>query len=632
MALLTVKDLSIAFGHRQLLDGVSFSIDKNERVALIGRNGEGKSTLMKILSGTVTADSGDIISQDAIKISYLDQSAKMQTENTVFEEVISGVGGLSTLLVEYNRLIHSDMHNGANIRELERVQHELEARDGWQLNNRVETILQKLELNADAELSSLSGGWLRRVYLAKALVLEPDILLLDEPTNHLDVEAIEWLEGVIADFSGSVFFITHDRAFMQKIATRILELDRGAITSWPGDYQNFLRRKDEQLNAEAKENERFDKKLSQEEVWIRQGIKARRTRNEGRVRALQQMRLERSQRKERQGKVDFTLEEGETSGKRIIAARKLHFSWEDKKIVEDLSLTILRGDKIAITGANGCGKSTLINLLLKKIESDSGTVKHGTKLELAYFDQLRESLDPEKTVADNVCDGSDFVEIGGKRKHIIGYLGDFLFPPEKAHTPVKALSGGESNRLLLARLFSKPANFIILDEPTNDLDIESLELLEEILADFKGTVIVVSHDRAFVNNVVTTTLHFHGDGRIIEYAGGYDAVAEAKLREQQERKEKHQEEAPKAETKKTTRNNSNKKLGYMEKRELEQLPEKMEQVESEIEVLEAMVSAPDFYQQDDKGRIKSTLEKLEAKQQELEQLFNRWEELEEKAQ
>ncbi len=637
MPLLILDSVSIAFGHKLLLDKVDLTIEPGERISLIGRNGEGKSTLLKLISGTIFPDDGKVIIPSVVNLSCLEQEVVCDDDTSVYDEVISGIGGVSILMHDYHQLTQKDNLSDKDLSKLETIQHQLEAKDGWNLNNKVDTVLTKLGLDPDVKLSELSGGWLRRAYLAKALISEPDLLLLDEPTNHLDIQAIQWLEELLLDFKGSILFITHDRALLQKLATRILELDRGNLTSWPGDYQNFLRRKDEQLNAEKLQNDRFDKKLSQEEVWIRKGIKARRTRNEGRVRALEEMRRQYGQRRQQQGKADFLIENSEISGKIVIEAQGVSFNWKnDEKIIEDFSIKVLRGDKLALIGPNGCGKTTFINLLLKKISPSKGTVKHGTKLDIAYFDQLRAQLDLEKTVAENVANGSDFVEIGGKSKHIMGYLGDFLFPPERARSPVKALSGGECNRLLLAKLFSKSSNFLILDEPTNDLDIESLELLEEILSEFKGTVILVSHDRNFLDNVVTSSFVFEGDGKIVGYSGGYKDAMKCResimnstnFQEKQVDKTYGVSTADKStiDCNVVTKNKAV-KLGYMEQRELDSLPDKMEQLELDVGKLQQTSFEPSFYK-GDKDEIASILNSLESKQKELDIMFERWEELE----
>lgn len=631
MPLVTLDNVSIAFGVNQLLDCANLTIDAGERICVIGRNGEGKSTLLKIIQGLVNQDSGDVNVQSGIKISALEQDVYTDSSDTVYHEITNGLGTLKKLLYSYHQLVTNPDLSESDLIRLEQIQHELEANDGWNISNRVDSIISKLELDADARLSDLSGGWLRRVYLAKALISEPDLLLLDEPTNHLDIEAIEWLEEFLLDYRGGMLFITHDRSLLKKLATRIVEIDRGRLTSWPGDYENYLRRKDEVANAEELANKRFDKKLSQEETWIRQGIKARRTRNEGRVRSLLTMREEFKQRRSKQGTASFSIEEAEKSGKIVIEAYKIHYAWEDTRIANGLSLKVQRGDRIALIGPNGCGKTTLLRVLLGELQPQQGKVKLGTKLEVAYFDQLRNTLNLEESVIDNVAHGSDYVEIGGSRKHIMGYLSDFLFTPERVRTPVKALSGGERNRLLLARLFSKPANVLVLDEPTNDLDIESLELLEEKLADFSGTIIIVSHDRSFLDNVVTSSLFFEGGGNIGHYVGGYsDAKAAVdninKFRQEQVKASlTEQVEKPKKERSKTPA----KKLSYKDQRELDSLPGLMEELENKIDQLQTETSSPEFYQQDNEI-IAQKLSELESAQNEFDDMFMRWEELDSK--
>ncbi|THB69563.1 MAG: ATP-binding cassette domain-containing protein [Gammaproteobacteria bacterium] len=631
MPLVTLDNVSIAFGVNQLLDCANLTIDAGERICVIGRNGEGKSTLLKIIQGLVNQDSGDVNVQSGIKISALEQDVYTDSSDTVYHEITNGLGTLKKLLYSYHQLVTNPDLSESDLIRLEQIQHELEANDGWNISNRVDSIISKLELDADARLSDLSGGWLRRVYLAKALISEPDLLLLDEPTNHLDIEAIEWLEEFLLDYRGGMLFITHDRSLLKKLATRIVEIDRGRLTSWPGDYENYLRRKDEVANAEELANKRFDKKLSQEETWIRQGIKARRTRNEGRVRSLLTMREEFKQRRSKQGTASFSIEEAEKSGKIVIEAYKIHYAWEDTRIANGLSLKVQRGDRIALIGPNGCGKTTLLRVLLGELQPQQGKVKLGTKLEVAYFDQLRNTLNLEESVIDNVAHGSDYVEIGGSRKHIMGYLSDFLFTPERVRTPVKALSGGERNRLLLARLFSKPANVLVLDEPTNDLDIESLELLEEKLADFSGTIIIVSHDRSFLDNVVTSSLFFEGGGNIGHYVGGYsDAKAAVdninKFRQEQVKASlTEQVEKPKKERSKTPA----KKLSYKDQRELDSLPGLMEELENKIDQLQTETSNPEFYQQDNEI-IAQKLSELESAQNEFDDMFMRWEELDSK--
>ena len=536
---------------------------------------------------------------------------------------------MAPLLVEYHDIIHQLQTDSSQalLDKLEKAQHKIEAADGWSLEQRVETVISKLSLDPDAEFDSLSGGKKRRVLLAQALVKQPDILLLDEPTNHLDIESITWLEGFLKSYGGTVLFITHDRTFLQALATRIVQLDRGNLVSFPGDYENYLKKREELLAAEAEQNAQFDKKLAQEEVWIRQGIKARRTRNEGRVRALEALRKERSQRRERQGTANIQLQEADRSGKLVLEAEHIGQSYDGKMLFDDFSIVIQRGDRIGIIGPNGCGKSTLLSILLKRIEPEHGSVKLGTNLEIAFFDQLRSQLDEEESVVENVGQGSDHVEINGSRKHIIGYLQDFLFTPDRARTPVKALSGGERNRLLLAKLFTQPANLLVMDEPTNDLDAETLELLEDLLLNYSGTLLLVSHDRSFINNVVTSSIVFDTDGELREYVGGYDDW----LRQRTET----QNNKPKVETKPAAEKPASKPakkstLTYQEKLDLEALPAIIEKLEMEQETLTAKMSEPDFYQQeaDKVSQVQQALSELEAKMSEA---FERWELLEEKA-
>ncbi len=631
MPLITLDNVSIAFGVNQLLDHANLTIDSGERICVIGRNGEGKSTLLKIIQGIVKPDSGDVNAQSGVKISALEQDVYTESSETVYQEITNGLGEIKDMLNAYHQLITSDELSDADLKKLEGIQHDLEANDGWNISNRVDAIITRLELDADAKLRDLSGGWLRRVFLAKALISQPDLLLLDEPTNHLDIEAIEWLEEFLLDYRGGILFITHDRSLLKKLATRIVEIDRGMLTSWPGDYANYLRRKDEVANAEELANKRFDKKLSQEETWIRQGIKARRTRNEGRVRSLLAMREEFKQRRSKQGTASFAIEEAERSGKIVLEAYKIHYSWDDLKIATGLTMKVQRGDRIALIGPNGCGKTTLLRILLGELPPQQGKVKLGTKLEVAYFDQLRNTLNLEESVIDNVAEGSDFVEIGGSKRHIMGYLSDFLFTPERVRTPVKALSGGERNRLLLARLFSKPANVLVLDEPTNDLDIESLELLEEKLSDFSGTIIIVSHDRSFLDNVVTSSLYFEGEGKVSYHVGGYtdakSAVDAVKKQEKIELQESIPQEPEK--TKKERQKTPSKKLSYKDQRELDSLPALMEELENKIEELQAETSSQEFYQQD-RELVTQKLSELESLQEQFDEMFMRWEELESK--
>jgi len=628
MPLITLRNIQLSYGGPLLLDHLDLSIEAGERICLIGRNGEGKSTLMKLIADEVRADDGEREVPQGAVIRRLTQDVPTDTRGSVFEVVASGLGELGTLVKNYHEVSHQLALSGdeALLDKLARAQQELEAADGWQTEQRVETTISKLSLDPDIDFASLSGGLKRRVLLARALVQEPDLLLLDEPTNHLDIESIDWLEEFLLGYKGTLLFVTHDRAFLRKLATRIIELDRGQLTSWPGNYDNYLRRKEEQLNAEEKANARFDKKLAQEEVWIRQGIKARRTRNEGRVRALKSMRSQLKQRRNRQGTASMTLQEAERSGKLVTEAKHINYAWDGKPIIRDFSTTILRGDRIGIIGPNGVGKTTLIKVLLGELTPDSGTLKLGHRLEVAYFDQLRAALDENKTVADNVADGHEKVDINGTTKHIISYLQDFLFTPDRTRQPVRALSGGERNRLLLAKLFAKPSNVLVMDEPTNDLDIETLELLEELLMEYKGTLLLVSHDRAFINNVVTSTLAFEDDGLIHEYVGDYDdwlrQRPETTTKKQETSQEPRQDKPSKAGTEKP------KKLSYKDQRELDQLPQKIEALETEVGELHEQMSQPDFYQQEG-VHIAESQTRLEALETELTEYYERWERLEE---
>lgn len=622
MAIITAKDISLSFGSVPVLEKVNLQVEKGERVCLVGRNGEGKSTLMKVLSGEVTPDSGELIRQQNSRISRLTQEVPDDITGTVFEVISTGLGPIVSLLSEYHRisalLTHS--HDEPLINSLEDVHHALEAAGGWQTNQKVETVITRLKLPADAAFKELSGGYKRRVLLAKALVAEPDLLLLDEPTNHLDIESVNWLEEFLLSYRGTLLFVTHDRMLLRKLATRIVELDRGRLTSWPGNYDTYLERKDAMLEAEKAEQARFDKRLAEEEIWIRQGIKARRTRNEGRVSALKEMRKIRSERRESAGSVRLELQDSELSGKLVIEAKKASYGYNDDSVIKDFSTIIMRGDKVGIIGPNGAGKTTLLKLLLGQVKPISGTVRLGTKLEVSYFDQHRAELDGEKTVQDNIAGGNDQVIINGKPRHIIGYLQDFLFPPQRSRTPVKVLSGGERNRLLLAKLFTRPSNVLVMDEPTNDLDTDTLELLEELILDYPGTVLVVSHDRAFLNNIATSTIVFENGG-INEYVGGYDDW----MRQRKNGADSKQEKKEPKEAKKPQREKV--KLSYKEERELEALPGKIETLEAEQATLYGKLADPAFYQKGG-AEVTTANERLKAIETELEAAYRRWEELE----
>ncbi|MEO7558126.1 MAG: ATP-binding cassette domain-containing protein [Gammaproteobacteria bacterium] len=633
MPLISFEKVSIAFGHHALLDAADLTIEAGERVCLIGRNGAGKSTLMQIIRGTILPDDGVVRRPSGLRIAYLAQDLPSGAGRTVFDAVAEGLGSLGTILGAYHHTIAllgaepadgQDATHDALLERMHDLQHELEAQDGWRFQQRMETILDRLNLPADKLLDELSGGWKRRVALAQALVSEPDLLLLDEPTNHLDIEAIQWLEELLLNFTGGLLFITHDRTLLKHLATRIVELDRGQLSSWPGDYEHYLQKKQENLAVEADHAAKFDKRLAQEEVWIRKGIQARRTRNEGRVRALYALREEHARRRTQAGKVRLDLDTGQASGKLVIEAENIGKSYGDAPLIKDFSLRMLRGDRIGLIGPNGVGKTTLLRLLLGEIEPDKGTVRHGTKLQVAYFDQLRAHLDPERSVIDNIADGSDTVTINGKSKHIISYLGDFLFAPERARSPVKSLSGGECNRLLLARLFTQPANLLVMDEPTNDLDIETLELLEELLVSYQGTLLLVSHDRAFLDNVVTSVLVFEGQGRVNEYVGGYEDW----LRQRPRQTDAGLPKASAAQTEvKTAAKNARPKLAYKEQRELETLPARIEELEDEQARLHAALAQADIYQRDPQG-FNAVTQQLDAINAELRVAYTRWDKLE----
>ena len=609
------------------MDGVTLQIEPGERIGLLGRNGSGKSTLMKLLVGEIAPDAGEIVCSGDVRIAMLPQDVPDDLPGTVYDVVASGGREHVELLREYHDLSHQIARGGDGdlLRKLERVQHQIETSGAWHYHQRVETAIARTELDENARFQFLSAGLKRRVFLAKALVNEPDLLLLDEPTNHLDISTILWLEDFLLKYEKTLMFVTHDRAFLQRLATRIVEIDRGRLVSFACDYRTYLERRQALLEAEEKEWHDFDKKLAKEETWIRQGVRARRTRNEGRVRALAQMRQERARRQEQAGVSRLVIQEAERSGRMVVDAETISFSWDDKKIVEAFSTTIIRGDRVGIIGPNGCGKTTLLKILLGDLTPQQGRVRLGTGIRIAYFDQLRAQLDENKTLRENIGDGNDTIIVGGASRHVVGYLQDFLFSPEQIMAPVRSLSGGERNRLLLAKLFIIPSNVLVLDEPTNDLDAETLELLEDRLLDYSGTILMVSHDREFLNNVVTSTIVFEGEGRLQEYVGGYDdwlrqrkaPVEPSKSTASKEQKQKR-EKTPK----------EKQKLSYKENRELEALPQTIEAMEEEKRRLTATINSPEFYVSYDPDKMKTANDRLEALEKELDEAYHRWDELE----
>jgi ABC transport system ATP-binding/permease protein len=628
MPFLSLDHVGHAYGHVPLLDDVSLQLERGERVALIGRNGSGKSTLLRIVSGELEPDRGTVWRAPGSGSARLEQDVPLAAGTTVFEVVAEGLGDLSSLVAAYHHATVEVAHGRPDaLDQMGRLQHELEERDGWRLEQRVEMVLSRLQLPADAPVGTLSGGWRRRVMLARALVASPDVLLLDEPTNHLDIEAIEWLESFLADYAGAVLMVTHDRAFLERLATRVVELDRGRLTSWPGDYRTFVQKKEEWLENEAIANEQFDKTLAVEEAWLRRGIKARRTRDEGRVKRLLDMRAERAARRSRTGTVRMSLESADRAGKMVFETDGVRKAFGDKVVIDGFSTRILRGDRIGLIGPNGAGKTTLLRILLGELAPDAGSVRTGANVQVAYFDQQREQLDPERTVVDTVADGNDQVTVGGRTRHVHGYLEDFLFPPERARSPVKALSGGERNRLLLARLLTRPATVLVLDEPTNDLDLETLEVLESQLVDWPGTLLVVSHDRRFLEHVVTSTIAFEGDGRVAEYVGGYEDWLRQRPAPAVEAPTPA--EATAARTAMTTSpppSGMARKATNKERRELEELPARIEALEEEQRRLAIEVAGPDFYKRPS-GEIEAAMARLASLPGELLSAYARWDEL-----
>jgi ATP-binding cassette subfamily F protein uup len=637
MELIRISQGELAFGEDHILYKADLSIMQGERVCLVGKNGAGKSSLMKVLMGKQVLDDGTLLFSNNIRLGMLAQDPPESSNETVFDYVAQGVAKNAALLKKYHQLLNiiGEDPSEDNLNKLSNVQNELEQNDGWQDENRIEQVLSQLSLNADDKICDLSGGWLRKLALAQTLVTNPDVLLLDEPTNHLDIASVLWLEQFLKNFTGTIIFISHDRAFIRSLATRILDLDRGKLVSYPGNYDLYIEQKQHNLQVEEQQNALFDKRLAEEEVWIRQGIKARRTRNEGRVRSLEKLRLERQARREVKKQGDMKVTIGDRSGKCVFEGENLYVAFDDKKIINDLDLLITRGDRIAFIGANGTGKSTLIKLIMGRMQPDTGKVKLGVNLDTAYFDQHRDALDGNMMVQDVVADGKQEVTVNGKTRHVLGYLQDFLFSPKRARTPVRALSGGEKNRLLLARLFLRPSNLLILDEPTNDLDIETLELLEEVVANYQGTVILVSHDRDFVNNCVTSSLYFDGSGHIAQFVGGYDEIDDYLAYKEKQAKSAQAIDAEKKVTKAVVevtniskKDTNKRKLSFKETRELEALPSQIDTLENDISVLQEQVNSADFFTKD-ADTTQKTLNQLQELESKLEVTYARWQALDE---
>ena len=636
MPFITLDNASLAFGHHALLDHAAFQLDAGERVGLIGRNGAGKSSLLKAIAGTIKLDDGNVWRAPSARVVYVPQEPELDTTHTVFEAVAEGLGSLQQTIIDYHAVTHDmgmpDADIDALMETMQHLQHELDVQNGWAAQSRVETVLTRLNLDADALVSTLSGGWRKRVALGRALVAEPEVLLLDEPTNHLDLEAIEWLEELLLSFNGCVLFITHDRRFLNRLATRITELDRGILTDFVGNFADYQIKKEELVAVEETHAAKFDKVLAQEEVWIRQGIKARRTRNEGRVRRLESLRLERAARRERQGNVKLNLDAGERSGKLVAELENVVKGYSGRTLINGFSTRILRGDKIGLLGPNGIGKTTLLKLILGDIEADSGKVDRGTKINVAYFDQMREQLDEEATLADTISPGSDFVEIGNERKHVISYLEDFLFPPQRSRSPVKSLSGGERNRLLLARLFARPANVLVLDEPTNDLDIDTLELLESLLQEFTGTLFLVSHDRAFLENTVTQVIAFEGNGVLTEFGGGYDDWQRFSTQQKQMQKVASVASsiyAPSGTSKLDAKVNGKTKLSFKELKQLEAMPAQIDALETEQTNINEQLADTEIYK-NQADLVKTLQARLLIIEADIEAALAYWQQLEAK--